>query len=489
MQIAEIKSLKYISWIYSILISTVSAVIITGFIYIYQRSHAADRVFKIRSMLISIFDENENIADAITAKYTTILQNKECVTPLLYKEKDVYGFNYSDKSVSNKYRGTLLSLHPLDSSNNCLIEAVSFIISSLANSDLITNNGFRYVLSEQNKLIYSFKPLASADFNISESKMFNDMQTFIEKVPEYYNRKLTRNIQDKGAVATPLYEDKISGEKTYSVVSFIYNLNKSDTPVAYLLYDHSSTELLERMLPFVQDMPWLNIKITEKSTGKKLCIKNCDAFAVSSTQDLSESLSGRYMLTVQMNIKESIISTLFFKSILILVILNSFVLQKLINTRMLKNKEASVVDHLTSLYNRKVIPLIQKKITDKHYIVIMDCNRFKEINDSHGHNAGDDVLIFISNTIKSETRKDDIAIRHGGDEFMIILNVSSPEEAAVVIKRISRRISEKTFLFGNETVTASVSYGIAAYKGNLQRAIHVADQEMYAMKNGLHKCV
>ncbi|WP_407304506.1 GGDEF domain-containing protein [Enterobacter hormaechei] len=486
MRIPEIKKIKYTSWMYSILFSALAVVIASGFIYIFQRSHAADKVFEIRSLLITVFDENEDIADAITAKYTTLLQNENCISHELFKEQDVYGFNYSEKSSSNIYKGTLLSLFPLDKKSDCLVEAVSFIISSLKSSDLITNNNFRYVLSEKKKLIYSFRPLASADFNISNSKMFNDMQTFVETVPEYYERKLTRNIQDKGTVATPLYKDKLSGRNAYSVVSFIYNLNESDRPVAYLLYDHSFGELTDRIQPFIQDMPWLTVSITETATGRQLCVIKCDNVSGDNTADLSEPLSGRYMLSVRMDITESITASLFFKIILVLVILHSFVLQNLIKARMLRNKEASVIDHLTRLYNRKVIPLIRNSISSRNHIVIMDCNRFKEINDRYGHNAGDDVLIFIGDTIKNETRKDDIAIRHGGDEFMIILDVFSPDEADAVIRRISSRISEKEFHFGNGTVKASVSYGIAAYKGNLQLAIHDADQKMYAMKNGLY---
>ncbi|EMH1276860.1 GGDEF domain-containing protein [Enterobacter hormaechei] len=488
MHISEIMKIKYTSWMYSILFTALAVVIASGFIYIFQKSHAADRVFEIRSLLITIFDENEDIADAITAKYTTLLQNEKCISHELFKEHDVYGFNHSENTAS-VYKGTLLSLFPLDKKGDCLIEAVYFIIASLESSDLITNNSFRYVLSDKKKLIYSLKPLSSAQFNIANSKMLNDMHTFVETVPEYYERKLTRNIQDKGTVATPLYEDKLSGRNAYSVVSFIYNLNESDRPVAYLLYDHSSGELSDRILPFIQDMPWLKISITEKSTGKQLCVIDCNNVTRAKTADLSEPLSGRYMLTVQMDITKSIITSLLFNIILILLIIHSFVLQKLIKTRMLRNKEASVIDHLTKLYNRKIIPLIRNSISSRNYIVIMDCNRFKEINDRYGHNAGDDVLIYISDTIRNETRKDDIAIRHGGDEFMIILDASSREEAGAVIKRISRRISEKQFHFGSGTVNTSVSYGIAAYKGNLQLAIHDADQKMYTMKNGLHTAV
>lgn len=486
MQIPQIMKIKYTSWMYSILFSALVMVIASGFIYIFQRSYAADRVFEIRSLLITVFDENEDIADAITAKYTTLLQNKDCISYKLFKEQDVYGFNYSPSTTSNVYKGTLLSLFPLDKKGDCLIEAVSFIIATLKRSDLITDKSFRYVLSEKKGLIYSFLPLASADFNISDSKMFNDIRTFVETVPEYYERKLTRNIQNKGTVATPLYVDKLSGRNAYSVVSFIYNLNESDRPVAYLLYDHTSGELTDRVRPYIRDMPWLNVSLTEKATGKHLCIVNCNSITGANTEDLSEPLSGRYMLTVRMDIAESIIASVFFKIILSLVILHSFVLQQLIKTRMLRNKEASIIDHLTRLYNRKVIPLIRNNFSSSNYIVIIDCNRFKEINDRYGHNAGDDVLIFIGDTIKNETRKEDIAIRHGGDEFMIILDVATPDEAATVIKRISRHISEKEFHFGDGTVKASVSYGIAAYKGNLQLAIHDADQKMYAMKHGLH---
>jgi len=118
---------------------------------------------------------------------------------------------------------------------------------------------------------------------------------------------------------------------------------------------------------------------------------------------------------------------------------------------------------------------------------MIDCNSFKEINDQYGHNSGDKVLTFISDTIKHHLRKDDIAIRHGGDEFLLILDVSSVKDADEIIRRIARKIASKVFVHDSQKFSVSLSYGIAPLKEDLHSAINEADQQMYIMKNSFYK--
>lgn len=485
MRSIDTAKIRYISWVYAFIITFLLVAITAGFIYIFQRAQAADKASEIRAHLIAVFDENENIADAITAKYTTVLQHTTCATYPIYRVQNVYGFNFSEKTANTDYNGTLLAQSPLDREGACLVHAASFIINSLIRSNLITHDGFRYILSEKNRFIYTFSHLESTDFNITESKMFNDMPTFVASAPEYYERKLTNDLKRKGTVATPFYKDKLSGNTTYSIVSFIYDLNQNHKPVAYLLYDHSASELREKISNFIPDIKWLKISIMENATGEQLCFINCDIATGRFTAVLSEKLSGKHTLRIKIDIMRGIISSLIFQIILGLAFIHLIMLRNLIKDRMTRNQEASVIDHLTGLYNRKVLTRIHNNISRGNYIVMIDCNQFKEINDQYGHNVGDAVLMFTGDTIKNEIRKEDIAIRHGGDEFLIILNTSSQEIAAAVVGRISGHITAKEFKFGDDKFRSSISYGIAPYNGDLSLAIHEADKQMYIMKHSL----
>lgn len=365
------------------------------------------------------------------------------------------------------------------------MNATSFIIRVLTHSNLITHNGFRYILSEKKRFIYTFSHLESENFSITDSRMFNDIPTFVSSVPEYYKRKLANDMKSKGTVATPLYEDKLSGNKTYSIVSFIYDLNKSYKPVAYLLYDHSATELKEKTSKFVHRMTWLKISIRDNTTGGQLCFINCDSNPDRFTTELSETLTEKYSLYTKIDIIKGITSSFIFKVILGLAFVFLIILRNFIKAGMVRNHEDSVIDHLTRLYNRKALSRIKNNISRGSYITMIDCNQFKEINDRYGHNAGDTILMFTGDTIKNGIRKTDIAIRYGGDEFLAILNASSRESATTIIDRISEHIADKEFQFGGEAVRISISYGIASYNGDLSLAIHDADKQMYAMKHRL----
>lgn len=478
-------TIKCVSWIYSFIVTLLLVLIAAGFIYIFQKSRAADKVFAIRTHLIAAFEENENIADAITAKYTTLLHNRSCAVLHFYNERNIYGFNFSDSSANSYFNGSLLSATPLDREGKCLVQAASFIVGTFNHSDLITRNGFRYILSENDRFIYTFSHLESTAFDVTHSKMFNDMRSYVDSVPEYYKRKLTNNIKAKGTVATSLYEDKLSKTKSYSVVSFIYDLNYNHQPVAYLLYDHTRKELSEETEHYVRGMPWLNVSIIENKNADPLCFIGCNNPTALLSEKISEPLTWKYTLQMKIDIFRSIISSLMFKILIVLAIAHTVLLKSIIQARMFSNQNASVIDELTGLYNRKVISLIANKITDGSFIVMIDCNMFKQINDLYGHNAGDEVLIFIADTIKHSTRKRDIAIRHGGDEFLVILDVYNPDDAASVVSRISELIAANEFQHGHETFKASISYGISLYKGDISLAIHEADKAMYTMKHDL----
>ena len=148
-------------------------------------------------------------------------------------------------------------------------------------------------------------------------------------------------------------------------------------------------------------------------------------------------------------------------------------------------------DPLVALYNReefknaydktRQLPENQDKQTA---FVFIDLDNFKHVNDTHGHAAGDKALIRISEIIRASIRKSDIAARFGGDEFLILLYVDSPEDAFIVCDKILRAIdAAKHELDGAEKLGASLGVGHTKDKQvSFEAILRAADSACYEAK-------
>lgn len=162
-------------------------------------------------------------------------------------------------------------------------------------------------------------------------------------------------------------------------------------------------------------------------------------------------------------------------------------------------KELAFYDHLTKLPNRRMFLQSANHATElaersgkQVAVLFMDLNRFKQINDSLGHDFGDKLLIEVAGRIDSAIRKSDIVARFGGDEFTILLeNLECVEQALHVSDNLIASLREP-IVIGNETVTTSTSIGIALYPKdgrNINDLLRAADTAMYKAKElsaGVH---
>lgn len=150
-------------------------------------------------------------------------------------------------------------------------------------------------------------------------------------------------------------------------------------------------------------------------------------------------------------------------------------------------------DALTDLPNRLLLNdrlartiALARRYGRRVAILFLDCDRFKHINDSLGHNVGDQVLRSVSRRLVTSVRESDTVSRHGGDEFLILLSeVDQPEDAGLIAEKVVASIAEPHLVAGHELMlTASV--GIALYPEDGQDAqtlIMHADTAMYHAKN------
>jgi diguanylate cyclase (GGDEF)-like protein len=142
-------------------------------------------------------------------------------------------------------------------------------------------------------------------------------------------------------------------------------------------------------------------------------------------------------------------------------------------------------DELTSLHNRKVFEdeEFEQVIKQGHYsVILIDGDKFKEINDNHGHNAGDMALIHIARTMQSTFRQSDWLIRLGGDEFVAVIPSCSLESAENLALRLKENIVAKPL--DRYNVEVKVTTGVAKATGNesLIDVIELADRDMYRSK-------
>ena len=157
----------------------------------------------------------------------------------------------------------------------------------------------------------------------------------------------------------------------------------------------------------------------------------------------------------------------------------------------------SITDALTGLYNHRYFYDYLKKEFNKNSnqisILFCDIDRFKQVNDSYGHVIGDMILRETANIIKEEVDEFGIAFRYGGEEFIVILNEYSENEALSVAEGIREKIKNAIVLQEEKRgQSVTISIGVASYPlnaSNIEELIVKADKALYFSKqNGRNQC-
>jgi len=168
-----------------------------------------------------------------------------------------------------------------------------------------------------------------------------------------------------------------------------------------------------------------------------------------------------------------------------------------------KVQELSVIDELTGIHNRRYLDSNYAdfyRLANRQQVpvglLLFDIDDFKDVNDNHGHQSGDEVLFQTAELLKKSIRASDILVRYGGDEFLVLFFNINLKDIIVVAEIIRNKIDKQIFSKGNKEFKISVSAGISCMniegirnasliESTFKKMLEEADKALYfCKKNG-----
>ncbi len=159
--------------------------------------------------------------------------------------------------------------------------------------------------------------------------------------------------------------------------------------------------------------------------------------------------------------------------------------------------EMSKKDPLTKLYNRRYMNYeLNRRMSyligegRLFGLIMADIDNFKNVNDTYGHDAGDDVLIAVANEFTKALRGDDCVCRWGGEEFLVVIN-GNHQVTSDVAERIRKRVEDLTIETNGHQIKVTMTFGVSESIPGLrmERLIQIADERLYKGKQGGKNCV
>lgn len=145
-------------------------------------------------------------------------------------------------------------------------------------------------------------------------------------------------------------------------------------------------------------------------------------------------------------------------------------------------------DVLTGLYNRRFFEQQIEKLREQEkspfVITMLDIDFFKKVNDTYGHEAGDEVLVQVSSCLKEAAGKENLAVRWGGEEFIIYFSNATAEQVYPQMEELRKQIENTVIEAAGKEIHITVTSGIAIGlpESNYEKVIHNADEKLYLGK-------
>lgn len=155
-------------------------------------------------------------------------------------------------------------------------------------------------------------------------------------------------------------------------------------------------------------------------------------------------------------------------------------------------KRLAEIDRLTQVHNyRYLAEWLQQefpRVTEGARplsVLWVDVDSLKKINDTYGHEAGNEALRYVAGVLKANTRQTDTIARYGGDEFVVVLPDLGSDEAQHVIDRVQGALTARSFVYGERELRVNLSIGAASFPGDAQtpqELLTASDRAMYQVK-------
>jgi diguanylate cyclase (GGDEF)-like protein len=155
-------------------------------------------------------------------------------------------------------------------------------------------------------------------------------------------------------------------------------------------------------------------------------------------------------------------------------------------------RKVSVTDQLTGCFNREFLhrqlPLAMReadKQSEPLSAAMVDVDHFKAVNDQHGHDTGDRVLQVVAERLRGAIRGDDVLVRYGGEEFLVLLPHTDADSAREIGERMRAKLQDNPIHAGAATVEMRISVGVTTYRGpddTAENFIRRADTALYQAK-------
>lgn len=375
----------------------------------------------------------------------------------LNKQKNKY-FNNIKQNIEhvNNINYSLDVLHELQKQHND--SSIIYLKNNLVN----LNNIFNQLLFEHNLVERQINFLK--ELVISYAQTANLTQT---------THKLIKIFHDY----FPFYFISIcsTNENSEILLQIYFTQNISTQTTKYIIITLKETIYQQHGI-IIKDQNITHEVLLDNSKKNKLVLKKIHIISMPLFQD--ESLDATKILAISCAISTKLsdneINVTKTNLSIMGISLNTNI--NLLSDYFLKTKHHATHDSLTELYNRHYFDKIMsyeikrsQKDNGKFSVLMIDLDDFKNINDSHGHAIGDNVLKNVATTLLSSIRKSDLATRIGGDEFAVILMDTDLNQASIVAETIRKNIQKMILLTTKqEEFHISVSIGISNYPGTAQ---------------------
>ncbi len=465
---------------------------------IQEHLHSATKKIYLDYMVI--YNSQKDLADLV---FQAEINSQEIIS--LFKARDrekLYDYLKEDYAEYRKFNIRQLHFHLPNNDSFLRMHRPNKYGDNLSKARLTVkyvNENRKFIDGfEEGKIFNGFRfvyPLFDKEEHIGSVEISFSALTFIKNFIKNYDIKANFQI-DKAIVDAKVFKDERSNYIQSPLKNYYFQKSISE----YLKLNYSAVKFSK------EELEEINLKIKQ---GEPFSIYRQEANRVITFVPLRNPITSQVVGTMNFREGDEVIQRINQNTLIVFigfVVVAGLLLillyrelkyeQKLEHevedrTRELsllndKLKNLASVDALTGVHNRRYLYEISAKLISlmrrgksAMSVAMLDIDKFKEINDTYGHDAGDKVLQNMTTLIKSTIRESDIFVRYGGEEFVLLLPNTTLSQALISMEKI-RYTVESSQIFSERTITISI--GVVEFKDDIDQSIKKADEMMYKAK-------